>query len=146
MSNVPEVSFAVLGDPGPQGSKRHVGGGRMIEQSKKVAPWRDSVAWAARQAMGARKPLEGPLRCEIVYTLAKPRSAPKRRRTWPNRKPDGDKLDRSTHDAMTTAGVWRDDAQVVEWTGAKRYPGEGPDALPSIGAVVRVWRIIEHVP
>ena len=135
------IEITVIGTPGPQGSKRHVGHGRMIESSKKVAPWREAVAWAARAAMGDRPPLVGPLRCEITYTLSKPKSAPKRRQTWPDRKPDGDKLDRSTHDALTTARVWNDDAQVVEWSGAKRYPGEGLDALPHIGAVIRVWRI-----
>ena len=32
--------FAVLGLPAPQGSKRHVGEGRMVESSKRVKPWR----------------------------------------------------------------------------------------------------------
>jgi crossover junction endodeoxyribonuclease RusA len=33
-------------------------------------------------------------------------------------RPDGEKLERSTYDALTDAGVWRDDAQVVDahWT------------------------------
>jgi crossover junction endodeoxyribonuclease RusA len=141
MNEAPDVAFIVLGEPGPQGSKSHDRHGKMFESSKKVAPWRDSVAWVARMSMGDKLPLEGPLRCEIIYTLPKPKSAPKRRRTWPDRKPDGDKLDRSTHDAMTTAGVWKDDAQVVEWSGGKRYPMEGEDSLPSIGARIRVWRI-----
>lgn len=115
----------------------------MIESSKKVKPWRDAVAWAGREAMAGREPLDGPLACQIVYTLATPKSAPKRRATFPDRKPDGDKLDRSTHDALTTARVWGDDAQVVEWSGAKRYPGEGADALPHIGAIIRVWRLTD---
>lgn len=37
--------FAVFGLPAPQGSKRHVGEGRMVESSKRVKPWRRQVAW-----------------------------------------------------------------------------------------------------
>lgn len=32
----------------------------------------------------------------------------------------------------------RDDARVVEWSGAKRYPGEGADALDSPGVRIVV--------
>lgn len=31
--------FSVLGLPAPQGSKTHVGEGRMVESSKRVKPW-----------------------------------------------------------------------------------------------------------
>lgn len=137
----PDVELIVIGEPGPQGSKSQDRHGRMFEACKKVKPWREAVAWAARAAMGDRPPLTGPLRCEMIFTLPKPASAPKRRQTWPDRKPDIDKLARSTGDALTTARVWEDDARVVELVAAKRYPGEGADALPHIGAVIRVWRI-----
>ena len=40
--------FAVFGLPAPQGSKRHVGEGRMVESSKRVKPWRRQVAAAYR--------------------------------------------------------------------------------------------------
>ena len=134
------VEFCVYGIPGPQGSKRHVGGGRMIESSAKVKPWREAVKWAALEAMAATgiAMLDGPLRLTVVYTLPKPSSAPKRRRTYPDKKPDGSKLQRSTEDALTDAGLWRDDARVVEWIGVKAYPGEHPDALHAPGARIRV--------
>ena len=134
------VEFCVYGIPGPQGSKRHVGGGRMIESSAKVKPWREAVKWAAREAMTATgiSMLDGPLRLTVVYTLPKPAGAPKRRRTYPDKKPDGSKLQRSTEDALTDAGLWRDDARVVEWIGVKAYPGEHPDALHAPGARIRV--------
>lgn len=32
---------------------------------------------------------------------------------------------RSTEDALTDAGIWRDDVRVVECRAAKRYPGGG---------------------
>ena len=41
------LTFRVYGTPAPQGSKRHVGRGVMVESSKKVAPWRQDVVAAA---------------------------------------------------------------------------------------------------
>ena len=41
----------VNGLPAPQGSHKHVGGGRMVESSKKVKPWRQDVK-AAAEALG----------------------------------------------------------------------------------------------
>ena len=135
----------VFGIPGPQGSKRFVGvrGGRglMIESSAKVKPWREAVKWAAREAMDRADitaPLDGALRVRMVFTLPKPKSAPKTRVTFPDRKPDGSKLQRSTEDALTDAGVWTDDARVVEWIGAKRYPGEGDGALSAPGVLITI--------
>lgn len=147
------IRFEVVGLPGPQGSKRHVGGGRMIESSAKVWPWREAVKWAAYQAqrsvvpaaclIGAEPapltfPLNGPLVVRMVFTLPKPTSAPRRRTTWPDRKPDLSKLVRSTEDALTDAGLWMDDARVVELYAAKRYPGEGADALAVPGCVIEI--------
>ena len=38
-----ERKFTVHGLPAPQGSKRHVGKGVMVESSKYVKPWREAV-------------------------------------------------------------------------------------------------------
>jgi Holliday junction resolvase RusA-like endonuclease len=84
-------------------------------------------------------PLTGPLGVEITFTLRKPASAPKRRVTWPDRRPDLDKLLRSTFDGLDC--IWGDDSQVVEVTARKVYPDEGIDALRTPGAVIRVWRL-----
>jgi Holliday junction resolvase RusA-like endonuclease len=142
------IEFDVYGMPGPQGSKRHVGGGRMIESSAKVKPWREDVRAACLMVMfdllrdgfqsqplvdGPLYPLDCPLRVRMIFTLPKPASAPKRRQTWPMRTPDLSKLVRSTEDAITSAGLWKDDARVVELVAAKRYPNEGEDSLASPG-------------
>lgn len=136
------ITFETYGQPAPQGSKRHVGGGRMIESSKAVAPWREAVKWAARHALaeaGHPPALDGPLLARVVFTVPKPKSAPKTRRTWPDRKPDLSKLLRSTEDAMTDAGLIADDARLVEFTRlAKVFPGEDPESLASPGVRVTV--------
>ena len=132
------LTVTVLGTPAPQGSKRHVGRGVMVESSEKVKPWREAVKWAfsdythADGAPGIL--LTGPVRVDLVFTLIKPRSAPKTRRTWPAKRPDLDKLIRSTLDGLTDSGVIRDDAQIVTLTAAKRYPSEGARALSTPGA------------
>jgi Holliday junction resolvase RusA-like endonuclease len=135
----PDVELVVLGVPGPQGSKRYVGGGRMIESSKKVAPWRDSVAWAAREVMAGRPPIDGPVRCQMVFVFPRPKS--RKRTALHDRKPDLSKLIRSTEDALTTGGAWADDARVVEYvTTCKRYADEMPPGSITSGAAIRIWR------
>ena len=137
------IAFDVYGEPAPQGSKRHVGNGRMIESSAKVKPWRQDVVAAAREAMAGPNgwaALDGPLCIEMTFTLRKPASAPKKRTTYPDRKPDLSKLVRSTEDALVTAGVIADDARIVCMEARKVYPGEHYLALNASGARIRVWR------
>lgn len=144
------IEFIVYGMPAPQGSKKFVGvnkagRGVLVESSKNVRPWRQDVmaaAVAAREQMAAQCPLDGPLLASMVFTLPKPASAPKKRRTWPHKKPDVSKLARSTEDAISDAGLWADDARVVEYSRlAKVFPGEDPDALVSPGVRVRISRM-----
>jgi Holliday junction resolvase RusA-like endonuclease len=132
------IEIRVIGLPAPQGSKRHVGHGVMIESSKKVKPWRESVVWAAREALFAFAHSTGPVSIDLTFTLPKPKSAPKTRRSFPDRKPDIDKLCRSTLDALVTAGTIEDDARVVWMRAAKVFPNEGQDALDVPGAVIRI--------
>jgi len=135
------IEITVLGIPGPQGSKRHVGNGRMVESSKKVKPWRDSVAWAAREAVAIHGMIVGPVAAYMVFTLPKPKSAPKTKRTYPDRTPDIDKLLRSTFDGLTTGGIWEDDARVIDIGAMKVYPNEATHALDIPGVFIRLWAV-----
>ena len=144
------IELIVYGSPGPQGSKAFKGmsnAGRaiLVESSKKVKPWRMDVKAAAelvRDANKALMPLDGPLLVSMVFTLPKPKSAPKTRQTWPDRMPDLSKLARSTEDALTDAGFWADDARVVfyEMLG-KVFPGEHPLSLMAPGVRIMVRRM-----
>ena len=143
------IEITVAGSPAPQGSKSFKGirGGKaiMVESSKHVKPWRDAVradAVLARQATGPWAALDEPVAVVMVFTVPKPASAPKRRRTRPMRMPDLSKLCRATEDALTDAGIWKDDARIVEYLRlAKVFPGEDRDALPFPGAVIRVYTL-----
>ena len=119
-------TFTVIGEPAPQGSKRHVGRGVMVESSTKVKPWRTDVAIAAQQwrdAHGHPDPLDGPLAVRMVFFLRRPASIPKRV-VWPHRKPDVSKLVRSTEDALSGI-IWTDDARIVTLHAEKRYAAPG---------------------
>ncbi|MDA8072339.1 MAG: RusA family crossover junction endodeoxyribonuclease [Actinomycetota bacterium] len=107
------ASFALfaLGAPAPQGSKRHVGRGVLIESSSKVRPWRETVKAAAPVVP---RPLDGPLAARVVFTLPRPSSA-RKPETVPYRIPDLSKLLRGIEDAITEAGLWADDARVAEY-------------------------------
>ena len=118
------LRFEVPGMPAPQGSKRHVGGGRMVESSKDLPAWRSSVAWAARAAHGSRAAMDGPLAMELSFRFPMPASRPKRDRVrgvkWRTVKPDLDKLCRAVFDALTDAGVITDDARIVQVAAMKQ--------------------------
>lgn len=132
------ISFVVYGTPAPQGSKRHVGGGRMVESSKKVGPWRDSVAHAARQAHDGPA-LDGPLWMTVEFRFPPTSSWRKADKVrgwrWKDRTPDLDKLLRSTFDGMKSAGLIADDARIVK-VEAEKYETDG-----WLGARVAVERL-----
>jgi len=122
--------------------------------SPHLKTWREAVKQSAIDACrsaGHVEPFQGPVVVEVTFTIARPGahfgtgrnamtlkpSAP----GWPSKTPDLDKLIRSTLDALTASGVvYRDDAQVVELTGRKVYPG-GLDSVEGSGAVVRVQAV-----
>lgn len=108
----------VPGRAAPQGSKRHVGGGRMVESSKALGPWRTVVAWSAAQAY-RDAPLDGPLAVVVEFVMPRPAGCPKRSTPPAVKRPDVDKLARAVLDALSGV-VWRDDSQIVDLHPTKR--------------------------
>ncbi|MFJ3283340.1 RusA family crossover junction endodeoxyribonuclease [Streptomyces halstedii] len=160
------LTIVVNGRPAPQGSKRYAGhrlnaaSGRvsavLVEQSKRVKPWRALVTAATQTAMTVAhvqqyggypmerpSPLDGPLEADIVFTVLKPASAPKRRRTWPTTRHSGDvdKLIRSTFDGIADGGGVVDDSRIIRVTATKAFPDEHPDALDQPGAIIRLYTL-----
>lgn len=140
------IRVIVAGQPAPQGSKRHVGGGRMIEQSKAVAPWREAVRAETQRAMNGAYPFEGPVQVWVTFRLARPKGHYRTGRNshllsvlapdWPARQPDLDKLCRAVLDGLTAGGAWLDDAQVVSLNALKEF-GEPAGCLIEIERMER---------
>jgi Holliday junction resolvase RusA-like endonuclease len=135
------VYITVHGTPAPQGSKSFKGltpQGKpmLVESSLKVKPWREAVKLAALAALPRSwQPLDEPLHVGIEFYLKRPTSSPKTL-GYPMRKPDIEKLERSTYDALTDAGVWADDARVVSNHNLKLFAGPGADVLHTPGAYI----------
>jgi hypothetical protein len=79
----------------------------------------------------------------VVFYLPRPKTAP-RRITEPAKLPDVDKLIRACFDALTAAGVWRDDAQVISTLARKAFAAgihdpEGAAGVPR--AVITAYEV-----
>ena len=129
------AEFRVFGLPAPQGSKRHVGRGIMVESSQKVRPWRNDVI-AASQLSYKGEPLRFPVAIELTFYFPRPKShfrtgkyagilkanAP----TWTTSNLDGDldKLCRATLDGLSHKSggmILIDDSICARLTAEKRY-------------------------
>ena len=133
------MRIVVRGIPAAQGSKRHVGGGRMVESSRAVGPWREAVRAETQCAMTDCPPLEGAVMVYTGFILPRPKTLPKRVKR-PSKRPDLDKLIRAVLDGLTAGGAWYDDAQVTSLTAQKQYA----DADHGTGCVIEVHPLSEE--
>jgi len=139
------LSVFVPGRAAPQGSKhgRPIYKGRgdareftgkvaQVESSKAVQPWRQDVREACLLDDGTPVVYFAQgvaVRATLVFVMPRPASLPKRKPTpLHTKRPDLDKLIRAVFDAIGSAGIWHDDAQVVRIYPVKRYAeiGESP--------------------
>lgn len=124
------LELVVYGQPQPAGSKRHIGGGRVIDANPAAREWKRTIAQAAGAAWTGRAPLRGPLELSIRFYLPRPKghfgtgrnaaqlrpSAP----AFPTTRPDTTKLVRGVEDALTGI-AWADDALIVRQLATKDF-------------------------
>ena len=130
-----EIFIPVIGIPAPQGSKRHVGHGIMIENSKRVKPWRQDVKEAALTHYDGEV-IDQAVEIEIIFIFVRPKSHFGTGKNSRKLKPsapvfvtskgigDIDKLQRSTYDALSESSggnVLKDDSLIVQNRNSKRY-------------------------
>lgn len=122
------IVLEVPGQPVPQPRPRvSTWGGRGRAYTPAAHPihaYRLAIQLAAK-----RKRIEGPVVLDVVAVFARPPShwnkgglkadAP----LWP--RADGDNVLKGVADALTDAGVWDDDDQVVDWHIRKRFAARG---------------------
>lgn len=132
----------VPGHAYPQGSKRHVGGGRMIEASPHLKAWRSTVvAHTVAEMIHLENlhetdlfPLHGPTTLTATFHFTRPRNhyrsgklAELLRAVAPRDMSTGadlDKLVRAVGDALTIAGAIVDDRQINRIHAAKKWTTE----------------------
>jgi len=131
---VTRLDFVVVAVPKPQGSKRAFvvkakadGKPRAVVVDSDKGPlksFREAVRSCAVD-QGAEQ-LVGPVRVFLAFALHRPKVAARGPRRYPTGRTAGDidKLARACLDALTDAGVWADDGQVVELIASKDYPLE----------------------
>lgn len=138
------LDFVAIGVPQPKGSAKAFipkGWTRAIVTSdnSKNKGWQQLLAEAASRAIAQSKDfriIDGPAILRVIFYLPRPKAI--RNKDVPQiKKPDLDKLVRSTKDALTKV-VWIDDSMVVEIHARKFYarPGESPRAEISVTAMV----------
>lgn len=121
------LRFTAYGVPQPKGSTKAFlpkGWKRPIitADNTKTKPWAEAVKHAALDALKGAPPILAPAVLVLRFYLPRPTSAPKRI-IEPAKKPDLDKLVRTAKDALTQAGVYHDDGQVVATFARKDFAG-----------------------
>ncbi len=122
------ISYIIEGIPRPQGSKRHVGRGVMVESSKHVKEWRAFARLKAVLAMEEQELIAKPkaVMLSVVFCFDRPKKhftskglrpdAPKNHTS----KPDSYKVLRALLDSMSGV-VFEDDSQVADVHFEKLY-------------------------
>jgi crossover junction endodeoxyribonuclease RusA len=129
------IKFEVEGTPRPQGSKRHVGNGVMVESSKYVKDWRSYARLKATQTGCERYEKPTALMADVTFIFDRPKKhfkangeLKKDAPFYHTSKPDTEKLMRALLDAVT--GVcFHDDSQVSVQHSRKIY---GPVATTEV--------------
>lgn len=134
------LSFECAGEPLPKGSmrafvNRRTGRAVVTSDNPRSREWQRSVETAAMVARAGAQPLSGAVHVQAHFYLTRPASLPRKVGHPIKRRADVDKLARVLLDALTRAGVFHDDAQVVTLVAHKAF-AEG--ALPA-RVVVRVF-------
>jgi len=159
------LTIDVTGTPAPQGSKRGIPirrkngtiGAAIVESAgDKLTTWRQDVRAAAEKAAQEHHwttpPRDIALIVDIHFAFTRPKShyrtgknshllrdnAPKFHTT----KPDIDKLIRGILDALTSAGIYTDDSNVIRAIAVKSYANQGE----SPGASIYVTALIPNNP
>jgi Holliday junction resolvase RusA-like endonuclease len=117
-----------------------------------LRPWRKQVGWSAREQVKDSPwrpfpiPQEIGVALDLTFTMSKPTGRPKGRQTLPTTSIDYDHLARAIGDALTQAGIYHDDAQIIDARVRKVFAGEHPRALPAPGVVIAVYIITPLTP
>jgi Holliday junction resolvase RusA-like endonuclease len=125
-----KLSFFVKGSP--ISSPRPRAGRYGVYHDPKADGWKGCIhfTFTMKKRLVIGFPMAGPVELNLQFLFDRPKKDAVR--FWRDAKPDLDNLEKAVMDALTEAGAWRDDAQVVRLQSIKRY------ALPHEEAGVHV--------
>ena len=137
-----EFTIWVPGIPQPQGSIQYKGRSRagkpiLTSDNARLKPWRQMITWLVSIAEDWQ-PIEGGVAVEINFVFTRPAFHSGKKGLLPSApadhlvKPDLDKLVRAVLDALTEAGAFRDDSQVVRILTTKAYTTTNPGATITV--------------
>lgn len=131
------ICFTVVGKPIAQPRPRVALRGRRygVYDPGTAAPWRMAVARAARPCV-LEGQFHGPFKVFADFYFPLPKGS--KAALWQQKKPDIDNLLKSTLDALTASGLWKDDAEVSEVVGMKHYAPK--DREPGADIEVCEWK------
>lgn len=124
------VTLNVPGIPIPQGSK-NIFNGRLVEtNANKLRIWRKAIGVAATNHHQG-EPIDRPVHMTVEFRFPRPKHhfgtgknalvIKEKAPTQYTAKPDLDKLIRAVGDALTQAGIIRDDSRITRITATKVY-------------------------
>ncbi len=124
-----DITFDVLGEPKSQPRPKAMRRGSFVHiyTPATAKAWKGLVASAAKPFLSP-VPLEGPLTLSLDFRFIRPKShftttgaLTKSARRAHTTKPDADNLAKAVMDALTDAGLWKDDDQIVSLSVTKTY-------------------------
>lgn len=128
------IEFTLLVEPKScqHGSRAGLRGGKIhfYNDSEKVAYQTRIILESKHHA--PREPLKGPL--AVIYEFYLPRAKSNKAKTAHGVKPDLVNLAKHTEDALTKAGFWEDDKQIVTMTIVKAFTE--PELPPRIEVII----------
>lgn len=131
-----DFSAVLPGIPQQQGSKTRGANGVSFEANKKLKPWRADAISVLQDHYQDDQPISEPVHVHALFRFPRPKSHYRTGRYSGQVKdsapyyrpspPDLDKLERALGDALTQAGVIKDDALIVGWHCLKTYTSQRP--------------------
>lgn len=116
---------------------KSLGRAQLVDANPNMRAWSHAVALEASRKRPAL-PLDGAVAVRAQFYVKRPASKKNTaRHPYPTAKPDIDKLARCILDACTAAGMWQDDARVVDVQATKHYA----DAPTCSGVRVEIWTL-----
>lgn len=142
------LEFIAYGHPAPQGSKERGASGQLLEASRFLGAyprrmsgkmiiggsgWRRELFLAIMRARIERdwQTTDAPCAVSMLFAVERAAEPVPHARLYPAVPPDLDKLVRAVNDALTRAGVWRDDALCVETPYQAKFYADSDEPEPN---------------